>query len=77
LGAPSIGIFPVGWARKPSKKNFLFEVLKRAAADQGWPKTQRILELCQNISLTLTREVAKQLSLHCQVLDFLDSHPCL
>jgi len=57
----------------------LLEVLKRATADpQGWPKTQRILRLRQNLSLTLAREVSVkcqvwQLSLRCRVLDSLDS----
>jgi len=71
----------VGWGHHPAAyslwggqgsaaKALLFEVLKRATADQqGWPKTQRILELRQNLSLTLAREVAKQLSLRCRLLD--------
>lgn len=74
----------MGWGHHPAAyspwggqgnaaKSLLFEVLKRATADQqGWPKTQRILEMRQNLSLTLAREVAKQLSLRCRVLDCLD-----
>jgi len=72
----------MGWGHHPAAyspwggqgsaaKGFLFEVLKRATTDQQcWPKTQHILELRQNLSITLVREVAGQLSL---VLDGLDS----
>ena len=74
----------MGWAHHPAAyspwggqgsaaRGLLYEVLKRATADQqGWSKTQRILELRQNLSLTLAREVAKQLSLRCRVQDSLD-----
>ena len=54
-------------------KSLLFEVLKRATAGQeGWPKIQRILEMRQGLSISLEREVAKQLSLRCRVHDSLD-----
>ena len=71
----------MGWAHHPAAyspwggqgaaaKGLLHELLKRATADQqGWPKVQRILELRQNLSLTLAREVAKQLAMRCRVLD--------
>jgi len=46
------------------------EVLKRASADlQGWQKTERATEMRQALSLTLMREVARQLRLRCRVCD--------
>ena len=77
----------MGWGHHPAAyspwggqgtaaRSLLFEVLKRATADQqGWAKTQRILELRQNLSITLAREVAKQLSLRCRVLESLEAPP--
>ena len=66
-----------GWGHHPAayslwggQGNLLWEVLKRATADlEGWAKTQRILELRQNLSLALVRGVARQLALRCQVLE--------
>ena len=47
-----------------SAKAVLFEVGKRATADlQGWPKTRALLEIREGLSVTLMREVARQLSL--------------
>ena len=75
----------MGWAHHPAAyspwggqgtaaRSLLWEVLKHATADlQGWAKTQRILELRQNPSISLAREVARQLSLRCQVLEYLES----
>ena len=74
----------MGWGHHPAAyspwggqgtaaRSLLYEVLKRATADQqGWSKTQRILEMRQNISMTLAREVAKQLSLRCRVQESLE-----
>ena len=46
-----------------SAKAVLFEVTKRATADlRGWPKTQAILEIRDGLSVTLMREIARQLS---------------
>jgi len=39
----------------------LFEALKRATADQeGWAKTQRILEMRHNVSTTLARKETRR-----------------
>ena len=47
-----------------SAKAVLFEVGKRATADlKGWPKTRALLEIREGLSVTLMREVARQLSL--------------
>ena len=74
----------MGWGHHPAAyspwggqgtaaRSLLHEVLKRATADQnGWAKTQRILELRQNISVTLAREVARQLALRCRVVDTME-----
>ena len=74
----------MGWGHHPAAyspwggqgtaaRSLLWEVLKHATSDQqGWAKTQRILELRQNLSITLAREVARQLSLRCQVSDSLE-----
>ena len=74
----------MGWGHHPAAyspwggqgtaaRSLLYEVLKRATADQqGWSKPQRILEMRQNISMTLAREVAKQLSLRCRVQESLE-----
>ena len=54
----------------PEAKTLLFEVLKKACGDlQGWPKTLRQQELRTEVSLTLAREVARQLSMRVQVQD--------
>ena len=55
-------------------KGLLHELLKRATADQqGWPKVQMILELRQNLSLALAREVAKQLAMRFRVLESMEA----
>ena len=54
----------------PSAKRLFHEVLKRASADlQGWQKTERAVEMRQALSLTLMREVVRQLRLRCRVSD--------
>ena len=54
----------------PAARALLQEATMRATADlEGWPKTQRILELRQGLSITLAREVGRQLALRCRVLD--------
>ena len=46
-----------------SAKGVLFEVTKRATADmRGWPKTRALLEIREGLSVTLMRQVARQLS---------------
>ena len=46
-----------------SAKAVLFEVSKRATADlRGWPKTKALLEIREGLSVTLMREIAKQLT---------------
>jgi hypothetical protein len=55
-----------------SAKAVLFEVTKRATADlTGWPKTQALLEMREDLSVTLMREVARQLSVKGRVQDVL------
>ena len=55
-----------------SAKAVLFEVTKRATADlQGWPKTQALLEIRDALSVTLMREVARQLSVKGRVQEAL------
>jgi hypothetical protein len=50
----------------------LFEVTKRATADlKGWPKTQALLEIREGLSVTLMREIARQLSVKGRVQDAL------
>ena len=52
----------------PSARALLHEVGRRATADlEGWPKLRRLRELNENLSLTLAREVARQLSLRNRV----------
>ena len=52
----------------PAARALLFEVTKRATADlQGWPRTQRMLEIRQGLSLALARGVAAQLALRCRL----------
>ena len=53
-----------------SAKAVLFEVSKRATADlQGWPKTHALNEIREALSMTLMREIARQLSLKGRVDD--------
>ena len=69
----------MGWGHHPAAyslwggaaaRSLLFEVLRRATADQqGWAKTQRILDLRRILAVTLAREVAKQWAVHCRVLE--------
>ncbi len=57
----------------PGAQSFMVEVLKQATADlEGWPKIRRILEIRQGVSVTLMRQVARQLALRCRVLDTLE-----
>ena len=54
----------------PSARAILHEVGRRAtAALAGWPKERRLREIYEGISLTLAREVARQLSLRNRVQD--------
>jgi hypothetical protein len=54
----------------PSARALLHEVGRRAtAALAGWPKERRLREINENLSLTLAREVARQLSLCHRVQD--------
>ena len=54
----------------PGAKRIFHEVLHRATADlQGWQKTERTREIRQALSLTLAREVARQLRVRCRVND--------
>jgi hypothetical protein len=55
-----------------SAKAVLFEVTKRATADlRGWPKTQALLEIRETLSVTLMREIARQLSVKGRVQEAL------
>ena len=46
-----------------SAKAVLFEVTQRATANlRGWPKTLALLEIREGLSVTLMRQVARQLS---------------
>ena len=55
-----------------SAKEVLFEVTKRATADlQGWSKTRALLEIREGLSVTLMRQVARQLSLKGRVQEAL------
>ena len=68
-GCMGIAYNPWG-GQGPEAKTLLFEVLKKACGDlQGWPKTLRQQELRTEVSLTLAREVARQLSMRVQVQD--------
>ena len=54
----------------PSANWMLIEVLKRVTADLPYAAhAARLSEVRQNLSITLAREVARQLALRCQVLD--------
>ena len=54
----------------PGAKRVFREVLKRSTADlQGWQRTVRAVEMRQALSLTLAREVARQLRMRCRVND--------
>lgn len=75
----------MGWGHHPAgyspwggqgahARSLLYEVLRRATADLvGWAKAQRLAELRQNLALTLAREVARQLSLRCRVIDAMEN----
>ena len=55
-----------------SAKSVLFEVTKRITADlQGWPRSQALEEIRQGLSVTLMRQVARQLSAKGRVEDTL------
>ena len=52
----------------PGFASLLHEVARRATSDlEGWPKTRRVLEIHQGISITMMREVARQLMIKSQV----------
>ena len=54
----------------PSARTLLYEVGRRAtAALSGWPKLRRLREIREGLSLTMAREVARQLSLRNRVQD--------
>jgi hypothetical protein len=53
-----------------SAKSVLFEVTKRMTADlQGWPRTQALENIRQGLSVTLMRQIARQLSAKGRVED--------
>ena len=53
-------------------KAMLFEITKRITADlQGWPKTQALEDIRQGLSVTLMRQIARQLSAKGRVEDTL------
>ena len=53
-----------------SAKAVLFEVSKRATADlRGWPKTHALQAIRETLSVTLMREVARQLTVKGRVQD--------
>jgi hypothetical protein len=54
----------------PGARALLWETLRRATADlQGWAKNERHRALTQSMSVTLAKEVGRQLSLRCKVMD--------
>ena len=58
-----------------SAKAVLFEVTKRVTADlQGWPRSQALEDIRQGLSVTLMRQVARQLSAKGRVEDTLLAH---
>ena len=58
----------------PTAKSLLHEIGKRATAHlAGWPKQRRLREISENLSLTLAREVVRQLSLRNRVQDAISS----
>lgn len=61
----------------PSARAILHEVGRRAtAALTGWPKERRLRELYEGLSLTLARQVARQLSLRNRVQDICTGDTC-
>ena len=55
-----------------SAKEVLFEVTKRATADlQGWPKLRALSEMREALSVTLMRQIARQLSIKGRVEEVL------
>ena len=55
-----------------SAKVVLYEVTKRATADlQGWAKTKALMEIREELSVTVMREVARQLAVKGRVQDAL------
>ena len=66
--------FPVGYStwggEGPGARRLFNEVVQRATADlQGWQRAERVKEMRQTLSLTLVREIARQLRLRCRVND--------
>ena len=56
-----------------SAKAVLFEVTKRATADlKGWPKTRALDEIRQGLSVTLMKEIARQLSVKGRIEEAFD-----
>ena len=61
----------------PSAKGLLQEISRRAvAALGGWEKTRRLLEIQEGVSVTMQRQVARQLGLRYRVLQDLVDPPC-
>ena len=53
-----------------SAKAVLFEVTKRATADlEGWARTRALAEVREDLSVTLMRQIARQLSVKGRVQD--------
>ena len=64
-------------ASGPGARELLHEVGRRAtAALTGWPKERRLREIYEGLSLTLAREVARQLSLRNRVQDACTEDTC-
>ena len=54
----------------PSARHLLFETIKRCSSDsQGFAKESKSREMREQLSVTLARELAQQLSLRWQILD--------
>ncbi len=61
----------------PSAKSLLQEITRRAvAALGGWEKTIRTLQIQEGISVTMQRQVSRQLALRYRVLQDLADPPC-
>ena len=63
-------LLPLGGGAGPSAKHLLFETIKRVSADAvGLAAESKAREFREVISMAIAREVARQLSLRCQILD--------
>jgi hypothetical protein len=71
MGIPPGCLFSMGGGGQGPKCKWLIEeITKRVTADLPMAAhASRATELRQNMSLTLAREVARQLSLRCRVVD--------